>query len=93
MVSISIPQPLGNELQQVIPQQRKRVKALFNSGKILSYTLNETRKKLWMVVLADSESELIAILDSLPIIKYVDYDYTRLLFHEAVHLLPSVSLN
>lgn len=93
MVEITIPQPLSAELINVIPQQRKIVKSLFNSSVILSYTLNEYRTKLWMVVLADSESELINILDSLPIIQYVDYDYSRLLFHEAVHLLPSVSLN
>jgi len=49
--------------------------------------------KLWMVMIADTESELLAIIDKLPIAAVCDYNYKELLVHNTVQFIPENSLN
>ncbi len=46
-----------------------------------------------MIVISDSESELLSILDDLPISQFCDYDYKELVFHKTVQFIPEHSLN
>lgn len=93
MVEFIVPQPLSTELIGLIPDQRASVDKLITSGKMLSYTLALDRSKLWAIVLAYEESELIQILDIMPMTSYMDYNYHELMFHNSVYLLPAMSLN
>lgn len=93
MVEFTIPEPLTDELLDLIPDQQEVVDQLFASGKLLSYSLSLDRTKLWALMLADSESELLGIIDSLPMTAMMDYDYSELMFHNSVHLIPAMSLN
>ncbi|MEL6122396.1 MAG: hypothetical protein AAFQ02_07015 [Bacteroidota bacterium] len=92
MVEFDVP-PLSDDLLDLIPDQRDVVDDMFASGKLLSYSLTEDRRKLWAVMLAQSESELIMLIDMLPMTGYMDYNYHELMFHNTVHLIPSMSLN
>ena len=93
MVEFYIPLPIDNEIYQLIPEQRKQVQILFNSGKLVAYSLAADKSKLWALIVASSESELIQIIDTLPLTKYIDYNYSELMFHQSLKLLPAMSLN
>ena len=93
MVEFYVPQPLTEDFLDMIPKQREAVDELFATGKLLSYSLAMDRSTLWAIMLADNESELITLIDSLPMSAYMDFDYSELMFHNTVHLMPTMSLN
>lgn len=92
MVECTLP-PLSMELQEMIPRQRVEVDKLFHLGVLLTYTLASDRSKLWIVIQADTESELLTYIDSMPILQYCDYDYHEIMFHDTSRFIPSISLN
>ena len=93
MVEFNVPVPITDDILDLIPDQREQVDELFASGKLLSYSLSLDRTRLWALMLADTESELITIIDSLPMTPYMDFDYSELMFHNSIHLIPAMSLN
>ncbi len=93
MVEFEVPQPLTPEIIALIPDQRETIDSLFMAGKMLSYSFAMDRSKLWAIVLAENESELLQIIDKLPMTYMMDYDYSELMFHNTVHMVPSMSLN
>ncbi len=85
--------PFSMEMQEQIPRQRMIVDKLFNQGVLITYTLAADRSKLWIVIQADNESELIQYIESLPMTKYCDYNYSEIMFHDSSMFIPSISLN
>jgi len=93
MVEFAVPAPFPQDLYYIIPEQRSIVNDLFTAGKMVSYTLSMDLTKLWVIFLASSESELITLVDKLPLTSYMDFDYSELRFHQSLKLLPTMSLN
>ena len=85
--------PFSIEMQEQIPRQRIIIDRLFGQGILLSYTLASDRSKLWIVLQADNESELLQYIESLPMTKYSDYNYSEIMFHDSNQFIPSISLN
>lgn len=92
MVDFSVP-PLTEDLMELVPEQRDYLENFFTQGKLLSYSFSLDQTKLWAVMMAASESELILLIDKLPMTPYMDYNYHELMLHNTVHLMPSMSLN
>ena len=92
MVEFDVPY-LTEDMLQMIPDQRAAIDEQFIKGKMISYSLSMNREKVWALMLAHNESELIQLIDELPMTPYMDYDYKELMFHNTVHLVPSMSLN
>lgn len=93
MIEFDIPLPLADELLDMVPDQRESLDQLFSSGKLLSYTVAADKSKVWAVMMAESESELLSYIDELPMTPYMDYDYYELMFYNTVHFMPAMSLN
>jgi len=93
MVEFRVPDPITQEIISLIPDQREVVETLFTGGKLVIYSLAQDRSKLWAIFVASSESELLNLIDRLPLSSYMDYDYHQLMFHQSVQLLPALSLN
>ena len=93
MVEFEVPLPLSEDLLDMIPEQREAIDQLFTSGKLLSYSLSSDRSRLWAIMSASSESELIMHIDRLPMTPFMDYDYQELMFYNTVAIMPSMSLN
>lgn len=93
MVEFTIPQPIPDSLLLMIPDQRREVDRLFQNGKMVSYSLSMDRNTLWAIFLASSESELLSLIDQLPLSIYFEYNYNELMFHQSMRLLPAMSLN
>ena len=93
MVEFDVYYQIDGDFEAKIPSQRNAISLLFEQGKLLSYSLSKERTKLWGVFLVSSESELIQLIEKLPLTPYMDYDYSELLFHNGLSLIPSMSLN
>lgn len=93
MVIFDLPTPLSEELMDLIPEQKTVMDDLFASGKLLSYTVSLDRTQVWAIILAEEESELISYIDHFPMTSYMDFDYKEIMFHNTVHLMPTMSLN
>ncbi len=93
MVEFDVPQPFTEELMSMVPAQRNAIERLFSAGKLLSYTVAADKSKVWAVMMAESESELLSYIDELPMTPYMDFDYCELMFYNTVHFMPAMSLN
>lgn len=93
MVEFQVPVPLTEELLSMIPDQRKAINELFIEGKLVSYSLAMDRSKVYAIFLAQGEDELIRAVNLLPLTVFMDYDFHELMFHNTIHLIPTMSLN
>lgn len=93
MVEFKIPDFPDEEFISTIPNQRAKVHEFLINEVILSYSLAHDRSKLWVQIKAASESELLHYIESLPLTKYLDYQYTELMFVEALPIKLNFSLN
>lgn len=93
MVEFEILNQFDVEFLQLIPEQRNVVNSLFQEGVLMSYSLNVERTRLWAIFHVDNESKLIHLIDSFPLSRFMSYEYCELMFHNSLHLIPSISLN
>lgn len=94
MVKVTLPTELTEEFLRKIPAQRKRVNELMREGAILSYALALDRAKLWIVMQDDSDTKVMDVLATFPLIRYMSVEVEELMFHEAPFLsLQPISLN
>jgi hypothetical protein len=94
MVDIDIPETLSSEFMGLIPHQRAFIKRMLREGTISNYSLSFDRKKLWVVVHADSLLDVKHIVGSFPIFSHIKFKINSLLFHENNYTsLPQLWLN
>ncbi len=87
--------PMTDEMAERIPMQRARVAELFSDGKLLTYSLSQSRQNLWCVVTAESEQDAMELVASFPLHPYfIDVMCQPLMFHNTIaSSLPDISLN
>lgn len=94
MVEMKLPIVISSDLYQLIPSQRTQINRLLARGVILSYSLSSDRKKIWSVISARSEAEVIKVINTFPIIEWLDYSIFELAFNNNIsQILPKFSLN
>ena len=82
------------EFIRKVPLQRQKVNELMEEGKILAYSLASDRSKLWCVVKAKDEFEVMGIVSDFPLIDYMTPNISELMFNNIVALrIPLMSLN
>jgi muconolactone delta-isomerase len=89
MVEFTMPMNLPEEFVQRIPQQRDMVNRLFHEGKVLSYALSLESGKLWAIFAATSETELMQLVQRLPLTRYMKLKVSELTFYNASHPFSS----
>ncbi len=94
MVDFTLPTELPEEFVSNIPRQRMTVKRLLGEGKILNYALALEHSKLWVVFAAQSEADLLAMVKSLPLTRFMEMRISELTFYNAApSLSPAFSVN
>ncbi len=93
MVEFEIPHTLTNEFVALIPEQRKAVHQMMSDGKIINYSLASDQSRLWLVILGDSEFEVVDILEELPLTSFMNFEVRALAFYNAADFVVSLSLN
>lgn len=94
LVDLDLPLEPAEEFYLLIPEQRNQVDELMANGILLSYALASDRSKIWVTVNADSVEEVQEILNSMPLIPFLDPTIYELEFYNATgNGLPAISLN
>jgi len=93
MIDIDLPE-MTQEFISLIPSQIVVINKLMKTGKISSYTLSSDRTKLWVLINAETEKEVVDILKEFPIYPYLIFNVYKLAFNNTISVfLPKVSLN
>ncbi|MEL6591404.1 MAG: muconolactone Delta-isomerase family protein [Bacteroidota bacterium] len=94
MVEIDLPALMTQQFMSLVPSQRAMVNELMSEGRIDSYTLSLDRRRLWVIFIAETESEVNEALDGFPIMPYCSAEVSELMFHNTMtRELPVISLN
>jgi hypothetical protein len=94
MVEFVLPNPFPEKFIVKIPEQRMIINRFLEQGKIQSYALSMDRDKLWCIVNADDELDVMRIIGEFPLIDFMQPTITELMFNNAVVMrVPSFSLN
>jgi muconolactone delta-isomerase len=94
MVEIRLPAVMSEDFTAKIPAQRKKINELMEQGRLMSYALADDYSRLWCVVRAESEFEVMSLVSEFPLIDYMDPKISKLMFNNVVALrLPMFSLN
>ena len=94
MVSIGLPGEAPEEFVALIPRQRAKVNKLIEKGVITSYSLAYDRSRLWVTMRATSEEEVIKIIATFPLLRWMDIEIAQLLFRNTgASVMPAVSMN
>jgi len=95
IVTIFLPKQLDEEFFLLIPEHRAHIQTLMIKGIIRTYALAMDRTKLWTTIAAATKTEVVEILETFPIMKFItEYSIEELAFHETVALrFPQMSMN
>ena len=94
LVEFDLPDSFTEQFISLIPEQRAQVNKLMRSGKLSNYALSLDRKKLWAFFRGENEQDIVSIINTFPLINYMQPTIHELMFHENVFLqFPVMSLN
>ncbi len=93
MVSITLPLYFDEEFVTLVPKQRMMVDNLMAENVVRAYTLSLDRTKLWIIIEANSEEEVVKTLKTFPLIDWMNYQIDGLAFHMQNFPVPAMSLN
>jgi len=84
-----------NDMVQHIPAHRQYINKLFSEGRVLSYSVAQSRAMIWAVINAEDEHEAMEVIVKMPLFPYfTDTICHPLLFHNTMpSLMPGISLN
>ncbi len=94
MVEFDLPSPFPTEFIALIPEQRIVIDQMLADGKIHSYALSFDRERLWCIVNADNDFEVLDVINEFPLIDQMKYQMTELMFNNSVVMkVPAFSIN
>ncbi|MBI5915874.1 MAG: hypothetical protein HY842_10885 [Bacteroidetes bacterium] len=85
---------LTEDFLRQIPHQRAKVNKLFRDGKLINYALSLDNSKIWAIVNANSELDVLELISQLPLTRFMQYKINTLTFYSAVNAdAPVFSMN
>ncbi len=93
MIEFDLPAAFTEEFMALIPRQRYVINTMLAEGVIKSYSLAMDRSKLWAVMLAESEFEVMESISRMPLSNYMTPHISELMFHNAADAVMQFSLN
>lgn len=93
MVEFEIHSVMTPEFMELIPAQRELVDELMAKGKIRCYSLSANRSRLWMVVIAHNDFEVLQIIGDMPLSDFMIPSISPLMFHHSMDAIMAMSLN
>ena len=84
MVDFTLPKILSEEFLRRIPHQRAKVNKLFREGKLINYALSLDNSKMWAVINANSELDVLELITELPLTRFMKIHISMLTFFNSV---------
>ena len=93
MIEFELPEVMDEEFMALIPQQRYVINQMLAEGTIKSYSLALDRSRLWVIMSAASEYEVLELVATFPLSDYMTPRLSELMFHNSADMLMQFSLN
>ena len=94
MIDFQIDENPDERFFSLIPAQRAYINKMMEKGLIISYSLNETRTRLWCIVNAPDAKTVKRLIAAFPLIDYLHPEIIPLMFHNSIVVpIPKFSLN
>ena len=84
MVDFTLPKILSEEFLRLIPHQRAKVNRLFREGKLVNYALSLDNSKMWAVINANSELDVLELITEMPLTRFMKIHISMLTFFNSV---------
>lgn len=88
-----LPGELSNEFWELIPRHRNYVNNLMREKVIITYSVNHTRSKGWVVINAASEIEASELMDRFTIRRFINYEMDELFIFDSMIGTPKLVMN
>ncbi len=88
-----LPGELDTEFWELIPRHRNYINNLMREEVIITYSVNDTRSKGWVVLSAESEMEAAELIDRFPIRRYINYEMDELFIFDSMMGAPKLVMN
>lgn len=93
-VHLILPEFFTKRFSSLIPAQRERVNQLMEARVILNYALDMDRANLWITMQGKNQQEIMDVLATFPIIKFVKVEIFELAFFDSAPMgLPELIMN
>lgn len=94
MVDFTLPEVMTDEFISLIPNQRASINELFEEGVLINYALSLEKSKLWAIVTANSEMEVMEYIATLPLSRFMVVEINMLtFFNTKPKHIPEFSMN
>jgi len=93
MVEFELPAVFDEDFIALVPEQRRVVNEMLIAGQLQSYALALDRSKLWAVMMADSELEVLEMIAGMPLCEYMKPYISELFFYNASDMVMQFSVN
>ncbi|MCP4438982.1 MAG: hypothetical protein GY810_08575 [Aureispira sp.] len=93
MVAFELPSAWSSQYQDSADAQRALIKTWLKEGVISSYSMSLNRSKLWLVVQALSEFDVMSLIAELPLSNYMVPSIAPLMAHSTEPIYHTASLN
>ena len=93
MVEFELPAEFDEEFMALIPKQRYVIRQMLAEGSVQHYSLSLDRSRLWVVMMAESEIDLMEDIARMPLIDYMTPHVSQLMFHNSASEVMQFSLN
>ena len=93
MIEFELPDTFSEAFLALIPQQRLFIDNLLADGTVKSYSLALDRSRLWTVLIAESEIEVVEIIKTMPLRDHMLAHISQLMFHNVAEQMVPFSLN
>lgn len=94
MLEIALPPYLTDDFIGMVSEQQMEVEQLLTEGRIKSFSLALDRSKLWVVIEAVNEGEVLKVVELFPILKKSKVHIQELAFYQRqLGEIPHFSLN
>jgi len=88
-----LPLQLDQEFWELIPRHRNYINNLMCEEVIITYSVNHTRTKGWVVVNAESEAGAAEIIERFPIRRYIHFEMDELFIFDSMIGTPKLVMN
>ncbi len=93
-VHIILPDVFSKQFYDLIPKQREVINRLMEKRIVLSYSLDMDRKNVWAFIEAKNETEVMDILSTFPIIRFIKISIHELAFYDSARVsFPDLIMN
>ena len=87
MLSISLPDDWGMDFVSKVPTQKNQLDDLMRKGSINSFHLSTDRTKMWILMEADNEVEVMKLLADFVLLDDMEIEINQIAFSQNVNLM------